>query len=725
MNKIGKSFSKCMHVIILVWCLMVLLPNASAAQQKLALLIGIGDYSLSSGFSDLTGPQNDVRIMQTVLKDRFGFDEIIVLYNETATHSRIEDAFKAIAKRAGTEKIGSVYIHYSGHGSQTLDLNGDEKQTMDLYGTPLPSYDQTWVTYGSRFAGNGENEKIFKEIDKFDILDDEIAKWLDEIAAVCDQVVFVSDSCHSGSVSRSGIGSGLRRGPADKREHPLGRRDDQPPARQNVIYIGASKDAQLAREFLPEGSATRYGIFSWFWAKALKNCTPQDSWSHVFNRVSRIIEQETPNRQRPQISGAVTMKVFDSDFLFPAQTIPISQVLQEKRGKKVYLAAGRLSGVTKGSIFTPEYRAGQPDAPEIKIVQVNPTTSIAVTRADVQPFDQVVEIAHHHEFLPTRLLIKAEHDVDRAGLKAIHQAIDGLDAYQITEDEQACELILYLFRPKPTPSVNGQPNKDTAEPIEPPPSDENTEAKIWVLNKNGFLYQADLRHPNTKEGLAALRQNLLKLAKIKDIMHIVSPNRSSPVEFSVIPMQPEFNHEQSDFQSIANQWSTAACSAQRYRILDPMRVDEFIRSDWELCTMAYFAVKNPTLEKYYFYVLYVGKNGEIVPVFPSLHDSSQIAEVAPVSQSVIGHARVRFDTRTLDQFKLIVCKKPINHHLFYQSGFTTTLRKAKKAQPLNPLEALLLNALSGTRTAVSTQTGSWYAENVVVDMRPRDDQGNR
>jgi hypothetical protein len=705
------------QIIILLWLLIGAYPQSALAGGKLALLVGIDDYSLSSGFTNLIGPRNDIEIMEGLLKDRFGFADITALFNERATHSRIEKAFKTIAERAKTEKLNSVYIHFSGHGSQTLDLNGDEQRITDLHGNPLPSYDQTWVTYGSRLKEDRADRKKIEDIDDFDILDDEIAQWLDEIAAVCDQVVFVSDSCHSGSVSRSGIASGTRRGPSDPREHPLGRREYHKTIRNNIIQIGASKDTQLAREFLPEGSTTRHGIFSWYWAKALNNCAPGDSWSHVFNRVSRIIEQETPNKQTPQISGAVTMKVFGSDFLSPAQTIPIYQVLQGNQGKKVYLAAGRLSGVTKGSIYTPENRVGTADAPEIKIVQVSPTNSIAVTRANVQPYDQVVEISHHHEFLPTRLLIKVEHDTDRSSLETLHQAIDSLAPYQITEDEQSCEMIVYLFRPEAALASHGQLRKNTEDQFEPPPSDENAQAEIWVLNKNGFLYQDDLKHANTTEGIAALRQNLLKLAKIKDIMQIVSPQQSFPLEITVIPMQPEFNHERPDSQSIPNEWPTDACTAQTYRMLDSMRLEDFTHKDWNLCTMARFAVKNPTAQTYYFYVLYIGRNGEIAPVFPSLNDSSQIAEVAPASRSVLGSALVRLDTRTLDLFKLIISKKPINHHLFCQPGFKVALRRGKDYLQLNPLEKLLLDALTGTRTEISTETGSWYAENVIVDMR--------
>lgn len=93
------------------------------------------------------------------------------------------------------------------------------------------------------------------------------------------------------------------------------------------------------------------------------------------------------------------------------------------------------------------------------------------------------------------------------------------------------------------------------------------------------------------------------------------------------------------------------------------------------------------------------------------------AEVASASQRVLGRALVRFDTRTKDSFKLIVGKRPINHHLFYQLIFGQRLRGEENHMALNPLERLLVDALTGTRTADAIETGSWYAENLIVDMR--------
>lgn len=149
---------------------------------KHGLFIGIDNYR---NVPTLRGSINDVKLIQGVLRQRFGFQkqDFITLLDEQATHTGIENAFKTLISRVKNDDL--VYIHYSGHGSYTADLNGDERSGED----------QTWVSYGTRGGNIGEK-------DDYDVLDDEINSWLGAIYAKTHNVVFVSDSCHSGSVAR-------------------------------------------------------------------------------------------------------------------------------------------------------------------------------------------------------------------------------------------------------------------------------------------------------------------------------------------------------------------------------------------------------------------------------------------------------------------------------------------------------------------------------------------
>ena len=162
-----------------------------AHAAKRALLIGISEYS-ASGFMNLDGTINDVELVRGMLKDRFGFKEgdIQVLKNAEATHEGIKRAFARLA--AGVGKDDLVYIHFSGHGSLTPNLNG-QKQPRVVGGV---AYDSTWVSYGTS-RKEGAND-----LNDFDVLNEEVGEWLIPIYAKTDNVAFVSDSCHAGNMTR-------------------------------------------------------------------------------------------------------------------------------------------------------------------------------------------------------------------------------------------------------------------------------------------------------------------------------------------------------------------------------------------------------------------------------------------------------------------------------------------------------------------------------------------
>jgi hypothetical protein len=136
---------------LLIAILFPLIPTIAIAAGKHALLIGIQDYT-NTPFHSLRGPINDIKLTAQMLRERFGFSDhdIITLLNDKATHSGIEKAFQTLKGRVNPNDF--VYIHYSGHGSQTADLNGDEKK------------DQTWVSYGARSSEEAQK-------DNYDVLE--------------------------------------------------------------------------------------------------------------------------------------------------------------------------------------------------------------------------------------------------------------------------------------------------------------------------------------------------------------------------------------------------------------------------------------------------------------------------------------------------------------------------------------------------------------------------
>ncbi len=96
---------------------------------KKALLIGINRYKIPG--ADLRGCVNDVKGIRSVLTKYFGFTgkDISILTDYAATTKAMRDAIARLVK--GARKGDILLFHYSGHGSNVPDRNGDEADHRD------------------------------------------------------------------------------------------------------------------------------------------------------------------------------------------------------------------------------------------------------------------------------------------------------------------------------------------------------------------------------------------------------------------------------------------------------------------------------------------------------------------------------------------------------------------------------------------------------------------
>lgn len=141
--------------------------------RKLAVCVGINDYPGTS--SDLAGCVNDANDWEVELARR-GF-AVSKLLDKAATKAAISaELIRAIK----TAKSGDIVVFtYSGHGSWQPDRDGDETDGRD----------EGWCPVDLRQAGL--------------LLDDELFEIFGKAVSGA-QIVVLSDSCHSGSVSRMG-----------------------------------------------------------------------------------------------------------------------------------------------------------------------------------------------------------------------------------------------------------------------------------------------------------------------------------------------------------------------------------------------------------------------------------------------------------------------------------------------------------------------------------------
>lgn len=382
---------------------------------KYALLIGIGDYRIS-GLTSLYGPANDLPLIKNVLLEKFQFQKknIILLRDDRATHTGLQKAFSWLSQQVKSGDF--VYIHYCGHGSRVLDKDGDEYPGL---------FDQTWVPYGSR-----SSEMEGK--DQYDIIDDELYLWLTPIFKITEHVVFVSDSCHSGSVTRGNILT-ARTVPVDRRIYYASSKLKISGGKyyKGVILIGASQDDGLAFEASINGKI--HGLFSWYWTSALRQAHRQETWSDLFKRAELKVLSYF-GLQKPQFQGDPDKMIFGGDIKRKSPRISISRVWND--GEKVRIEAGSLSNVHVGSIFR-LYRPGEKFAsrhPTIEITKVRPFFSEALAKGIFREGDLVIEDR-----------------VERRGGKTGKDRLMNLYSYRMSE----VELVSTLWHPVVKPPQNG------------------------------------------------------------------------------------------------------------------------------------------------------------------------------------------------------------------------------------------------------------------------------
>lgn len=212
---------------------------------KRALLVGINDYQ---SINDLSGCVNDVTNMRSILKTYCGFQnaDLRVLINQRATKANILDRLSSLVKGA---KPGDLLVfHYSGHGSQIRDRDGDElNDHMDELICP---YDMNW--------------------DNGFITDDDLHAMFSKLpAGVALEVIL--DSCHSGTGLRDvSLGRPAALGPAQ----PRNMRYLPPPADILCRHEGEEDELKPRKGFTAN---TRSTLRHTLWAGCQDNQTSADA----------------------------------------------------------------------------------------------------------------------------------------------------------------------------------------------------------------------------------------------------------------------------------------------------------------------------------------------------------------------------------------------------------------------------------------------------------------
>ncbi len=361
MNEIEKTFI--ISVVMLILSVQAANPRVFGQTQPaqnrppmFVLQVGISRYQDKS-LARLEGSRTDVLEMKKLLtSDRFNTPEknINTLLDESATKQRIltefQDHLIENARRYFLEtgrRDAVVVFQFSGHGSQVPDINGDEADGRD----------ETFVTYDSQDLP-GKN---------FDITDDEIYELTGKLEQFTGNIIYIFDSCHSGSGSRGGDDSRSvsarltvpvsvlpeSSGRGSGRKEKDNSQTDLMPASDDYIVISAASADQLAgqKNIFSDEKAKRpvvYGFLTYYLIDELRNARDNTTYRELMENVERKVSTEKPS-QIPQLEGDGGRFVFgglgsrEDNFVKILQTD--AQTLQIKTGAMQGVSVGSLVAV--------------------------------------------------------------------------------------------------------------------------------------------------------------------------------------------------------------------------------------------------------------------------------------------------------------------------------------------------------------------------------------------
>jgi hypothetical protein len=392
---------------------MVLLSLASplyAAQW--ALLVGVNQYQV---INSLRGCENDVRMVKDVLVSKLGFPEanIKVLLNSEATANGIRQAIEDWLV-AQSQPEDYVYFHFSGHGSQVRDREGDENDGKDELICPTN----------------------MKPGDRSTILtDDQLDELFGRIQA--QNLVVVLDACHSGTGTRDlslcrprfaefepGLESGARgieAAPAARTgaQKLVGSGGMDGSARKRITLSGCRPDQTSADAFVRDGFYA--GAFTYYLCKNLKKAPRDMTYHQLMEQVARDVLTNN-YMQTPQLDGDKSQPVFGAQGgVVERPYVVVRRVV----GHEARLNAGKNANLTVGSIFAvfpPGEKAFQgPGIGRIRVTSVDETIarSQVLDDAVIEPDCRAKETMHRAEVGKLKLFLSDVSESLQANLASL------------------------------------------------------------------------------------------------------------------------------------------------------------------------------------------------------------------------------------------------------------------------------------------------------------------
>jgi len=355
--------------------------------EKRALLIGVGQYPQTSGWKNLSS-ENDLQHIESALLMRgFRPQNITQLLNEKATKNNI---IKAIQQLKNTARKGDIlFLHFSGHGQQIPDVNGDEIDRLD----------EAIVPYDSPLhyqAGIYEGERLIRDDEL-----NQLTLGLRQKIGKKGQVVLVIDACHAGTGTR---GFGTARGTDLLMAPKTYTIDYTLQAKEASMNVGNSSLranlAPMASFFGASANEANYqsrddqfqpvGTLTYAFATLLAKATNPMTFEELFERIKLKTKALKP-RQNPQWEGPKNTLLFSNTHLSPtALRYPATG---DNGATTIQASIGTLIGVFENSEITVYSIDRQKTINAGYVTTADLTSSIIQLKQPLQKeYDEIIQV---------------------------------------------------------------------------------------------------------------------------------------------------------------------------------------------------------------------------------------------------------------------------------------------------------------------------------------------
>ena len=503
----------------------MLAQDNTAKSKKHALIVGISKYARGSKQVNQDwwnlNTANDVQLLKQTLVQKYQFDptnvKVLVLPEET-THKAIISAFRShLIEKTGAGDI--VFFHFSGHGQQIPDDNGDEIDGLDE--SIIPS-DYISQSNGSR-----------------NIRDDEIAQLLEELSEKKPSNVTVTlDSCYSGTGTRGDlpVRGGPWRGEPVKAgkikgidESPSGLTTPKLGIAKGYVFISAAASKQTAKETFNE-SNQQMGLFTWALVKALDTAGPDSTYRDIYERLNDYMSRKQ-REQNPQIEGDLDKILLNGTAI---KTENYHTLSYDNSSSTYSINAGKLQGITKGSIYGVY--------PEGTKSTVNATKITEGEIVYVEMMSSVIKLAKpvNNDKIGTMRVFETNHNYADPEFRIATQDLESLKHGDLIKKSiESYELIKTIDRG--SKSLSNQYNI-----LIHPPSPEDIKANIvnkefkgCILERqNGDILALIEDSPTMVEKIKMAIEKEMKWNVIKSLE---SNNQSLQVELRIVPVEVELH----------------------------------------------------------------------------------------------------------------------------------------------------------------------------------------